>query len=388
MAVTVDCAGSTGIQTSDQDAKNEQAALAGSKAEQNGASNTNASIRVLSPGNDGNVRQSNTVDSDARASNRNSADQDATQTQSAGSGSGTGIQVSDQDAKSEQAALAASIAKQDHPSNTNTPIRVLSPGNGGNVVQTNSVDSDASAKNSNDADQTADSDPERWRLHVTLPAARRGSRSPTSPRRTSSSRSASRPPNRREQRTPTNRSGSEATETTETCGRRTASTVTLEASNANSADQDTTQTQSAGPGSGTGIQISGQESKNEQAALAASIAKQERREERQQPDPGAEPGERRFKVVQSNSVDSDASAKNSNDVDQTVDQTQRGGSSDCKCHDGSTGIQVAGSVLEERAARTRLLGGDPEGRVELERSDQGRELWQRRKRVADEQRRQ
>ena len=331
------CTGSTGIQTSDQDAKSEQAALAGSKAEQIGASNTNASIRVLSPGNDGNVRQSNTVDSDARASNRNSADQDATQTQSAGSGSGTGIQVSDQDAKSEQAALAASIAKQDHPSNTNTPIRVLSPGNGGNVVQNNSVDSDASAKNSNDADQTAnqiqsggsscgcqgstgiqiaDQSAKNEQLALGFSAAeQKGAKNTNEPIRVGSYGNDG-------DVWQTNSVDSDA-----------------EASNKNDVEQDTTQTQSAGSGSGTGIQISDQESKNEQAALAASIATQEHAKNDNSPIRVLSPGNG-GSVVQSNSVDSDASAKNSNDADQTTTQRQSSGGSDCHCS-GSTGIQVA-----------------------------------------------
>src|SRR5688572_9927314 len=331
------CSGSTGIQTSDQDAKNEQAALAGSKAEQNGASNTNASIRVLSPGNDGNVRQSNTVDSDARASNRNSADQDATQTQSAGSGSGSGIQVSDQDAKSEQAALAASIAKQDHPSNTNTPIRVLSPGNGGNVVQNNSVDSDASAKNSNDADQTAnqtqsggsscgchgstgiqiaDQSAKNEQLALGFSAAQqKGAKNSNEPIRVGSYGNDGNV-------WQTNSVDSDA-----------------EASNKNDVEQDTTQTQSAGSGSGTGIQISGQESKNEQAALAASIATQYHAKNDNSPIRVLSPGNG-GNVVQSNSVDSDASAKKSNDADQTTTQRQSSGGSDCHCS-GSTGIQVA-----------------------------------------------
>ncbi len=330
--------GSTGVQIADQDAKSKQAALAASGAEQKGASNTNASIRVLSPGKDGNVWQTNSVDSDAEASNKNSSDQDATQTQSAGSGSGTGIQVADQDAKSEQAALAASIAKQDHPSNTNTPIRVLSPGNGGNVVQTNSVDSDASAKNSNDVDQTVDqtqrggsgckchdgstgiqiSDQSSKNEQLALgfsAAEQKGAKNSNEPIRVKS---------------PGNDGNVWQTNSVDSDAR---------ASNRNDVDQDTTQTQSAGSGSGTGIQISNQESKNGQAALAASIATQEHAKNDNGPIRVLSPGNG-GSVVQSNSVDSDASAKNSNDVDQTVDQTQRGGSG-CKCHDGSTGIQVA-----------------------------------------------
>ena len=80
---------------------------------------------MLSPGKDGDVWQTNSVDSDAKASNRNSADQDATQTQS-GSGSGTlnldPKRISDQDARQQvQAALDThSIAKQDPSTVQNT----------------------------------------------------------------------------------------------------------------------------------------------------------------------------------------------------------------------------------------------------------------------------
>jgi hypothetical protein len=331
--------GSTGVQTSDQSAKNEQGAIALSGAEQKGASNTNASIRVLSPGKDGDVWQTNSVDSDAKASNRNSADQDATQTQS-GSGSGTGVQVSDQDAKSEQAALAASIAKQDHPSNTNTPIRVLSPGKGGDVHQTNSVESDATAKNSNDVDQTADQtqrggssdckchggstgiqtsdqSSKNAQLAIGLSAAeQKGAKNSNSPIRVGSYGNDG-------DVWQTNSVDSDAS-----------------ARNKNDVDQEATQTQGAGSGSATGIQVSDQSSKNEQAALAASIAKQDHAKNDNSPIRVLSPG-KGGKVVQTNSVDSDASAKNSNDVDQTADQTQRGGSSNCKCHDGATGIQTS-----------------------------------------------
>ena len=121
-------------------------------------------IRVGSWGNDGSVEQTNSVDSDAEAANRNSAEQDATQSQSSGgtgaccpSGS-TGVQTADQDAENKQAAIAASSAEQKNPKNTNVSIRVLSPGNDGDVSQTNSVESDATATNKNSADQTVEQD--------------------------------------------------------------------------------------------------------------------------------------------------------------------------------------------------------------------------------------
>ena len=147
-------AGGSGTQAIGQSADSEQDAAAASKAEQTGAKNTNISVRVLSPGDDGDVSQSNTVESDATAANLNLTGQHAGQTQS---GAG-GTQAIGQSAKSDQGAAALSAAKQDGASNTNVPVRVLSPGNGGSVTQTNSVESDATAANLNatkqDADQT------------------------------------------------------------------------------------------------------------------------------------------------------------------------------------------------------------------------------------------
>ena len=72
-------AGGGGIQAIGQEAKNEQGALAASLAAQEGASNANAPVRVDSKGYDGHVSQSNSVDSDAIAGNKNLTIQDAGQ---------------------------------------------------------------------------------------------------------------------------------------------------------------------------------------------------------------------------------------------------------------------------------------------------------------------
>ena len=340
--------GSTGIQTADQDAKNEQAAFALSGAEQKGASNKNASIRVLSPGDDGNVWQTNSVESDAKASNRNSADQDATQNQSGGSGSGTGVQTSIQNAENAQAALAASVAAQDHPKNSNTPIRVLSPGNGGSVVQTNSVDSDATARNSNHADQTANQtqgsggsmgaccgsgstgiqvagqDAQNEQLAVGLSGAiQSGASNSNSPIRVKSRGDDGRV-------WQTNSVESDA-----------------KGSNRNSVSQDATQGQSSGASrdccsSGTGIQVIGQEAKNHQGAAALSAAFQAGASNENKPLRVLSPGSD-GSIVQKNSVDSDATAKNRNEVDQTASQRQAGGNGPmCGCSTGPIGIQALG----------------------------------------------
>src|SRR5687768_4465420 len=147
-------AGGSGTQAIGQSADSEQDAAAASKAEQTGAKNTNISVRVLSPGDDGDVSRSNTVESDATAANLNLTGQHADQDQS---GAG-GTQAIGQSAKSDQKAAALSVAKQHGASNKNVPVRVLSPGDGGNVEQTNSVDSDATAANLNATKQDADQD--------------------------------------------------------------------------------------------------------------------------------------------------------------------------------------------------------------------------------------
>jgi hypothetical protein len=169
---TASPSGGLGIQVVGQEAKNEQGAAALSAAFQAGASNENKPVRVLSPGNDGSVQQTNSVDSSASAGNSNAVGQAATQTQRGG-GSGSclcasgaiGIQALGQSSWSSQESLAASIAAQkagrsrcgcpEGASNVNDPVRVLSPGGGGSVSQANTVESDASSSNTNSVEQAA-----------------------------------------------------------------------------------------------------------------------------------------------------------------------------------------------------------------------------------------
>src|SRR4051794_2187823 len=144
--------GCTGTQAIGQEASNDQAAHALSAANQTGASNGNVSVRVASPGDNGSVRQSNSVDSDATAANLNGTKQDADQD------GGSGLQAIGQEAKNDQSAGAASSANQVGASNGNISVRVLSPGDDGHVSQSNSVDSDATAANLNGTKQDADQD--------------------------------------------------------------------------------------------------------------------------------------------------------------------------------------------------------------------------------------
>jgi hypothetical protein len=151
------CKCTGGEQAIGQSADSEQDATALAKTVQEKPSNTNISVRVLSPGDDGDVTQSNTATSDATAGNINLTKQDADQKQD-----GSGLQAIGQSADNDQKALAAALTVQEKPSNKNISVRVLSPGDGGSVTQSNTASSDATAFNLNatkqDADQKQDGD--------------------------------------------------------------------------------------------------------------------------------------------------------------------------------------------------------------------------------------
>jgi hypothetical protein len=350
--------GSTGVQASDQDAKSEQKAVAASKAEQSHPENTNVSVRVLSPGDNGDVKQTNSVDSEANASNSNAAEQSVDQEQSTGGGSGsccksgsTGIQIAGQDATSEQNAVAASAAKQDHPKNTNASIRVLSPGNDGRVEQTNSVDSEANAANTSSTEQSVDqerstasggkccssgtgiqvagqqSKNEQAALGLSI-ATQKGASNSNTPIRVKS-------PGDNGRVEQTNSVDSEAT-----------------AANASSSEQSVEQEQSAGGSCchrGLGIQVAGQKASNEQHGAALSLASQEGASNKNKPVRVLSPGDE-GDVVQSNRVESEANAANSNESEQSVNQEAAPGGHDMRKCCAGLGIQVSGQDSKSKQA--------------------------------------
>jgi hypothetical protein len=74
--------GAGGIQSAQQLTGNAQDAGALSNAYQSGATNNNIGVRVLSPGNDGAVTQSNDASSTAQSTNTNTTNQSSDQDQS------------------------------------------------------------------------------------------------------------------------------------------------------------------------------------------------------------------------------------------------------------------------------------------------------------------
>ena len=166
--------GGAGTQGAQQSAGTDQLAAALSAAKQAMAANWNMPGRVFSPAGGspdtapasapasapapaGSTTQSNTAGSDANAGNGASTDQGSTQSQgsSCGCGGAGGVQGAGQSADTSQAALAGSNAVQVNPSNNNISVRILSPGNDGNVNQTNSVSSNANAGNRSSTEQSA-----------------------------------------------------------------------------------------------------------------------------------------------------------------------------------------------------------------------------------------
>jgi hypothetical protein len=340
------CGGPADIQTAKQSAGNLQAAGAASEATQVGAKNVNLPVRVLSPGSDGSVHQSNTVDSSAAASNDNSTTQKSDQDQSGSGGCGCSsdpIQVADQSSGSLQGAFALSAADQSGAKNDNSPVRVGSSGNGGSVDQSNSVKSDASSTNSNSTTQSADQD--QWAPHGTCGCGGVGiqvlGQKAVNGQAAVSASSASQEFGRSECGCSSGGNSNDPIRVWSpgndgSVDQSNAADSTADSTNSNSTSQDGDQGQS---GSGIQIQALGQEAENGQFAGALSGASQR--------DPSNKNGGARVlspgnggSVDQSNAADSKADADNLNRTAQDAEQRQWG-SGGCTCG-SSPKIQAAG----------------------------------------------
>ncbi|HJR95386.1 MAG TPA: hypothetical protein VJ807_08100 [Gaiellaceae bacterium] len=334
-------AGGAGSQLIGQAADSEQKAGALAATVQEKPSNTNVNVRVLSPGSNGPVTQSNDASSNATAANLNGTTQEADQTQSGDSckcGS-AGSQQIGQLAKSDQEAKAAAVTEQHGASNKNVDVRVLSPGDGGPVSQSNTASSNAEAANKNgtyqSADQTqtgnsckcqgglqaigqfADNDQKAGALAATVQVK---------PSNENISVRVLSPGN-----------DGPVSQTNE-------ATSNAEAGNLNATKQDATQAQS-----GPGLQVIGQAAKNEQDAFAIGLTFQIGASNENAPVRVLSPGNG-GPVSQSNIASSDATAGNVNWTDQAAGQRQAGGMS-C-CH--GVGIQAIGQLAQNEQGAVAL----------------------------------
>ena len=133
-------------QTAGQIATNSQSATAAAGSTQVAPQNTNVNVRVLSPGTNGPVSQTNASTALGLAGNVNLTGQGIAQ-------SGAGAQQAGQAAGSSQDAAAGAESTQVKPENTNVDVRVLSDGADGPVSQANTSTAAAIAANLNATDQ-------------------------------------------------------------------------------------------------------------------------------------------------------------------------------------------------------------------------------------------
>lgn len=141
-------------QTAEQVAGNQQQSSSSATSTQIAPTNQNINVRVLSPGDNGSVTQSNESAAESFAGNHNETNQDVDQSQS-GSGA-AGLQEAAQLADSEQKADSSAESTQVKPKNQNISVRVLSPGDDGDVEQSNSSKAKSLAANANELSQEID----------------------------------------------------------------------------------------------------------------------------------------------------------------------------------------------------------------------------------------
>ncbi len=282
---------SLGNQAAGQDASNMQSASSSAKSTQIDPSNENISVRVLSPGNDGDVTQSNNSSAESGALNANSTGQASNQVQSGGGAASKALQEAAQWAGNDQSADSSAKSTQKDPSNENISVRVLSKGDNGSVDQSNNSDAKSFAGNKNGTMQ--------------MSGQNQGGGKSTSPK--SSTR------------------GSDTSSGSDSCG--------------------------CDSGGSKSIQAAGQDAASKQTAKSDATSKQIGAENQNDPVRVKSPGDD-GSVDQSNNSDAKSFAGNLNKTMQGSEQSQAGMSdsvplaslmrSVCGCSLSSLGIQAAG----------------------------------------------
>jgi hypothetical protein len=327
-------AGGSGLQAIGQSAENDQDAAALAATKQEEPSNSNISVRVLSPGDDGDVSQTNEASSDAFAGNLNATGQDAEQTQSGGSG----IQAIGQEAKSEQDAAALAATKQEKPSNSNISVRVLSPGDSGDVTQSNVASSEATAANVNLTGQKADQTQvgDSCKCGSGIQAIGQSAKNDQDAAALAATKQEKPSNSNISVRVLSKGDDGDVSQTNE-------ATSDAFAGNLNLTGQKASQEQSGG----SGIQAIGQEAKNDQDAFALGLTAQKGASNENTPIRVLSKGDS-GSVEQANVASSDAFAGNANLTGQKADQTQ--GSDSCKCKGGIQLIGQSAKSEQEAAA--------------------------------------
>jgi GTP cyclohydrolase II len=130
------------VQGVEQVAGTGQSAESSASSTQTNPSNSNISVRIFSPGDSGSVSQSNNSAAGSVAANKAATDQAVGQSQG-----GAGTQAVGQVAETLQKAKSQAESKQEKPSNSNISVRIHSPGNDGDVEQSNNSLAGSAAAN-------------------------------------------------------------------------------------------------------------------------------------------------------------------------------------------------------------------------------------------------
>jgi hypothetical protein len=335
-------------QAAGQQAKSGQDADTTAGSGQYQPSNQAAPVRIGSRGDGGDVTQTNASAAAAISANENKTDQSADQTQAGGSGGSYG-QAAGQEAKSEQDASSEAESTQKSPRNVNVPIRILSPGDDGDVTQTNASAAAAASANGNETDQSVDQT-QSGGSAAPAPSSGHGSRcgsedssySQAAGQEAKSDQSADSKAEST-QKEPSNVNvpirigsrgdGGDVTQTN-------ASLAGAASANGNKTDQSVDQTQSGGSSKDSKCcsdasysQAAGQESKSDQSAESDAKSTQKQPSNVNVPIRILSPGDD-GDVTQTNASAAGAASLNGNKTDQSVDQSQSGKGSSC-CSDAS-----------------------------------------------------
>ncbi len=344
------CCGGTGEQVIGQSAESEQDAAAAAATVQEKPSNENISVRVLSPGDDGDVTQSNEASSNAEAGNLNVTEQTADQTQGGDSCKcGSGDQVIGQSATNDQDAAALSATKQEKPSNSNISVRVLSPGDGGSVSQSNVASSNATAGNVNLTGQSAEQTQAGGDSCKCGSAGRQVIGQSADSEQDATAISATK------QEKPSNTNISVRVLSPGNDGevtQRNEASSNASAGNLNATKQEAGQAQAGG----SGLQAIGQSATSDQDAFALGLTVQKGAENENTPVRVLSPGDS-GSVSQSNDASSNATAGNVNLTGQSAEQAQRGSS--CKCGSGLQVIGQSADSEQEAAAISATIQEKP-----------------------------
>jgi GTP cyclohydrolase II len=155
------CCSGAGVQAIGQKAETWQDADADAKSVQYNPSNSNIAVRIHSPGDNGDVSQTNSSEAKAIADNEADTTQKAEQEQEGGCKCGSDlVQAVGQKAITDQEADADATSIQKGAKNLNVPVRIFSPGDDGDVEQTNSSDAFAGAFNDAETKQIVEQEQE------------------------------------------------------------------------------------------------------------------------------------------------------------------------------------------------------------------------------------